>query len=241
MKKKIIVMLMVLLSVGLMAGHAAASDWEAIGGMAITEVTLDKWNGTIDDLNETYFDENGLIAQKGLPVNDVEKMDNIDRVPIVYLGAQKALTENWDGTIRYEYIFGGVEGSANIGGEEGSANIGGEEHEHTAETDVRLHGLAFLTDYNLNERWSLGGGLGFYRGTKNQNLVGSRFGKKEGDTDYDLDAVSYRLGLAYERSFAENWNVNAALGYIYMEIDDQDEGNVYSKGFSYSLGVGYNF
>ncbi|RCW60956.1 autotransporter domain-containing protein [Halanaerobium sp. ST460_2HS_T2] len=233
MKNKIIVLMMALLMVGLVAGNAAASEWEAIGGMAITEVTLDKWNTTIDDLNGGYFDEKGKILAKlppGSSIDQIEKMDNIDRVPIVYLGAQKALTEQWDGTIRYEYIFGGVEGSSEING-----------IKHTGETDVRLHGLAFLADYNLNDRWSLGGGLGFYRGTKNKKLVGPYFGKLEQDNDYDLDAVSYRLGVAYERSFAENWNLNAALGYIYMEIDDQDEGNVYSKGFSYSLGVGYNF
>lgn len=233
MKKKFIVMIMALILVGIAAGNAAASDWEAVGGLAITEVTLDKWNGTIDDLNETYFDEKGKILAKlppGSSIDQVEKMDNIDRVPIVYLGAQKALTDKWDGTIRYEYIFGGVEGSSEING-----------IKHTAETDVRLHGLAFLADYNLNDHWSLGGGLGFYKGTKNQKLVGQFFGAKEGDNDYDLDAVSYRLGVAYERSFAENWNLNAALGYIYMDIDDSNEGDVESKGFSYSLGVGYNF
>jgi hypothetical protein len=44
-------MMMALLLVGLMAGHAVASDWKTVGGLAITEVTLDKWNTTIDDLN----------------------------------------------------------------------------------------------------------------------------------------------------------------------------------------------
>lgn len=233
MKNKIIVVMMALMIVGLMAGSAAASDWEAIGGMAITEVTLDKWNATIDKLNTNFLDENATIPTAlGQSVIEVEKMDNIDRVPIVYLGAQKALNENWDGTIRYEYIFGGVEGSAYIDGKK-----------HTAETDVDLHGVAFLADYNLNDHWSLGGGLGFYRGSKSKKVVGDTFGFAgvAQDEKYDLDAVSYRLGVAYERPFAKNWNVNAALGYIYMEIDDQEEGNVYSKGFSYSLGVEYSF
>jgi hypothetical protein len=43
-KNKIIVLMMALMMVGLVAGNAAASEWEAIGGMAITETTLDAWN-----------------------------------------------------------------------------------------------------------------------------------------------------------------------------------------------------
>ncbi|MFW6030925.1 MAG: outer membrane protein [Halanaerobiales bacterium] len=226
MKNKIIVLVMALVIVGLTAGSAAASDWEAVGGVAITNVTLDKWNSTIDDLNTNFFNESNPGT------TNVEEMDNIDRVPMIYLGTKKEFKQNWVGSLRYEYIFGGVEGSANIGGDD-----------HTAETDVKLHGLALLADYNLNNRWNIGGGVGFYKGTKNKDIQGPVFtgyGLAE-DTDYDLDAVNYRLGVGYERSFAANWDFNAGLDYLYMEIDDEEEGNVYSKGFSYNLGLTYHF
>ena len=35
-----------------MAGSAAASDWEAIGGLQIVNVTLDTYNDTIDSFND---------------------------------------------------------------------------------------------------------------------------------------------------------------------------------------------
>ena len=43
--------MMALMIVGLMAGSAAASDWEAVGGMQIVNVTLDTYNDTIDTFN----------------------------------------------------------------------------------------------------------------------------------------------------------------------------------------------
>jgi len=51
-KNKIIVLMMALMIVGLMAGSAAASDWEAIGGLQIVNVTLDTYNDTIDSFND---------------------------------------------------------------------------------------------------------------------------------------------------------------------------------------------
>jgi opacity protein-like surface antigen len=218
---------MALMIVGLMVGTAAASDWEIEGGMSITNVTLDKWNATIDGLNKTVFNDASPV------INNAEKMDNIERVPMLYLGTSKKLNENWGASFRYEYIFGGVEGSSNVGGEA-----------HSAENDVKLNGVSALLNYELNKNWSLGGGIGLYKGTKTQTLEGSQLVGVPGvevEKEIDLDAASYRLGVGYERAFASNWSFNAGLDYLYMEIDDEDEGNVYSKGFSYNAGVTYSF
>jgi hypothetical protein len=81
MKNKIIILMMALMIVGLLAGSAAASDWEAVGGISITNVTLDKWNSTIDDLNN-------LVAsnfQGSISTSNIEKMDNIDKVPMLFI------------------------------------------------------------------------------------------------------------------------------------------------------------
>jgi len=249
LNKKITVLMIALMIVGLMAGSAAASDWEMTGGLAITETTLDVWNDVIDNLNDSF--ENGFTNPNTgttIPTRNEEKAENIDRVPMLFVGARKDINEKWTGELRYEYIFGTVEGEAEavIGGTNPS-NFVWEKQE--AKLDVKLHGITALADYQLNERWTVGGGVGIYNGTKNKDFEGEIFkalnasGKKvtPDDEDFDLDAMSYRLGVGYERGFAENWDFNANLDYLYIEIDDEDDGNVYSKGFSYGLGVTYSF
>ena len=219
--------MMALMIVGLMAGSAAASDWEAVGGLAITNVTLDKWNSTIDDLNTLVASD----FRGQIPTSNIDEMDNIDRVPMIYLGAKKELNDKWTANIQYEHIFGTVETDFDSAVGSGSAEI-----------DVALNGLAFLADYELNERQSVGGGVAFYKGTKDKNFEGQAFATSGlVDKEVDLDAVSYRMGVDYTRSFAENWNFNAGLDYLYLEMDDEEEGNVYSKGFSYNAGVTYSF
>lgn len=239
--------------VGLAGSSAAASEWEMTGGLSITETTLDVWNDVIDELNDSFvngFDlrDPATGAPFTIETKNEEKADNIDRVPMLFLGARKNINENWTGEIRYEYIFGTVEGhtyldsnAANYGFKPGSKQSG--------EIDVKLHGITVLADYNINDSWTVGGGIGIYNGTKNKSFDGAVFeainasGAKvtPKDKDFDLDAVSYRFGVGYKKAFAQNWDFDANLDYLYMEIDDEDDGNVYSKGFSYSLGVGYNF
>jgi len=136
-KNKIIVLMMALMIVGLAAGNAAASEWEAIGGIAITNVTLDKWNSTIDDLNTLVASD----FRGQIPTSNIDEMDNIDRVPMIYLGAKKELNDKWTANIQYEHIFGTVETDFDSAVGSGSAEI-----------DVALNGLAFLADYELNER-----------------------------------------------------------------------------------------
>jgi hypothetical protein len=244
--------MMALMIVGLMAGSAAASDWEMTGGLAITETTLDVWNDVIDNLNDSF--ENGFDFPDGsggtvtVMTENEEKAENIDRVPMLFLGARKDINEKWTGELRYEYIFGTVEGHTYL---DSNANLYGftPGEKQSAELDVKLHGITALADYQLNESWTVGGGVGIYNGTKTKKFEGAVFeaihasGKKvtPKDEDFDLDAISYRLGVGYERAFAQNWDFNANLDYLYMEIDDEDDGNVYSKGFSYGLGVTYHF
>jgi hypothetical protein len=158
-KNKIIVLMMALMIVGLVAGNAAASEWEAIGGLAITETTLDAWNEKIDRVN-TVFD--GSNPNVPVPASNVEKMDNIDRVPMIYLGAKKQINEKWAGIIRYEHIFGKIEGSSTLQGLP--------EPEHEGEIEVKLNGLAFLGEYELNERWALNGGIAIYNGDKSKKV-----------------------------------------------------------------------
>ncbi|TDO95114.1 outer membrane protein with beta-barrel domain [Halanaerobium saccharolyticum] len=227
MKNKIMVLMIALMLVGLMAGNAAAAEWKAVGGMAITNVTLDKWNSTIDDLNTLVAsDFKGAIA-----TSNIEKMENIDRVPMIYVGAKKRLNNKWTTTVQYERIFGAVETNFDSAVGSGSAEI-----------DVALNGIGILADYSLNQRWSLGGGIAFYKGTKDKDFEGQAFAASGlVDKEVDLDAVSYRLGVGYERSFADNWDFNAGLDYLYLEMDDDEEGNVYSNGFSYTAGLTYSF
>jgi hypothetical protein len=92
-KNKIIVLMMALMIVGLMAGSAAASEWEAIGGLQIVNVTLDTYNETIRDFNGAAEGASGVIS--------LEKYDSIDRVPLVYLGAKKEINDKWNLNIRY--------------------------------------------------------------------------------------------------------------------------------------------
>ena len=230
MKNKIIVLMMAFMIVGLMAGSAAASDWEAVGGMQIVNVTLDTYNDTIKSFNDA--------AEAVDP--DVDKFDSIDRVPLIYLGAKKEINEKWDLNIRYEYIFGEVEQSYNFGTDNYDNSIA-----------VDLHGLTLLADYEINENWYASGGLGYHQGTKTTELDGYVYetlvpsknpNVKSGKNEYDLDnGISVRAGVGYKRGFAENWDFNAQLDYIYIELDDEQQGNIYSKGFSYGLGVTYSF
>ncbi|PUU95529.1 MULTISPECIES: hypothetical protein [Halanaerobium] len=223
MKNKIIILMMALMIVGLLAGSAAASDWEAVGGISITNVTLDKWNSTIDDLNN-------LVAsnfQGSISTSNIEKMDNIDKVPMLYLGAKKKVSDKWTANIQYEHIFGAVETNFDSAVGKGSAEI-----------DVALNGLALLADYELSERWTTGGGVAFYKGTKDKNFEGQAFAASGlVDEKVDLDAVSYRWGIGYKRQFADSWDFNAGIDYLYLEMDDEDEGDVYSNGFSYKAGL----
>ena len=149
------------------------------------------------------------------------------------------MNEKWAGIVRYEHIFGTIEGSSTLQGLP--------EPDHKGEIDVKLNGLAFLGEYEINERWALNGGIGIYSGDKSKKFSGSAFATNPAtpaDKEYDLDAMSYRAGVKYSRSFAENWNFNANLDYLYMEIDDEDPTEttgIYSAGFSYGLGVTYSF
>jgi hypothetical protein len=207
-----------------------------LGGMAITETTLDAWNEKIDRVN-TIFD--GSNPSVPVPASDVEKMDNIDRVPMIFVGARKQINKKWAGVVRYEHIFGTIEGSSTLQGLS--------EPEHKGEIEVKLNGLAFLGEYELNQRWSLNGGVAIYDGDKSKKFSGSAFARNPAtpaDAEYDLDAVSYRAGVKYTKAFAENWDFNANLDYLYIEIDDEDpteETGIYSAGFSYGVGVTYSF
>lgn len=232
MKKKILVLLVMVGVILAATASAAASDWEMTGGFSIINVTLDKWNSTIDDLN-SLVDGNFNVL---IPTTNVDEMDNIEKVPMLSLGAEKALSDKWSARIEYEYIFGAVE-------TEFESFNGASYVDNEGEIKVDLHGIAFLTDYSLNDNWSLGGGVGFYKGTKSKKLTGPAFtaASLAADEDYDLDAVSYRFGVNYQKEISTNWDFNAGLDYLYMELDDEDEGNVYSKGLIYNLAVSYNF
>ncbi len=199
----------------------AESDWDLTGGMAITNVTLDTWNESIDELN---------VVMTSPLFGDAEEMDNIEKVPMIYIGATREVNEKLSTEFRYEYIFGAVEGSVKSPAGKG-------------EIDVKLHGLTGLVDYQLNDNWTVGGGLGFHWGTKTKDFDGALIlnAATPDHEEFDLDGMSYRLGLGYERAIAENWDFNGSLDYIYLELDDEEEGNVYSKGLSYNLGLAYNF
>lgn len=235
--------MMALMIVGLTAGSAAASEWEAIGGISITNVTLDQWNAKIDSVNSVLGAERSGLTNS----TNTDKMDNIDKVPILFLGAEREINDKWAAEFRYEYIFGGVEGEADVNLPPGvpGGPVLRAKAKHKAELEVKMHGLAALAKYKINDNWSTRGGIGIYDGTKTKKVKGPAFGSKEDDSDYDLDAVSYRLGIGYERSFAQNWSFNGNIDYLYMEIEDEDPGekdpNIYSKGFSYGLGLTYHF
>ena len=230
---------MALIIVGLMAGSAAASDWEAIGGLQIVNVTLDTYNETIDKFNTAAKTYPIFAGAPTSTTSDVDKFDNIDRVPLLYVGAKKELNEKWGLNIRYEYIFGEVEQSYTVGTDTYDNSI-----------EVALHGLTFLADYEINENWYATGGIGYHQGTKTTDLNGEVYegvsaakpSVEVGKNEYDLDnGISVRAGVGYNRSFATNWDFNAQLDYIYIELDDEQQGNIYSKGFSYGLGVTYHF
>jgi len=114
-----------------------------------------------------------------------------------------------------------------------------------------LHGLTFLADYEINDNWYATGGIGYHQGTKTTDLNGPVYeavsqdptnSVKTGENEYDLDnGISLRAGVGYKKNFAENWDFNAQLDYLYIELDDEQQGNIYSKGFSYAAGVTYNF
>lgn len=232
MKNKIIVLMMALMIIGLLAGNSAAAEWEAIGGLQIVNVTLDTYNDTIDSFND--------VANRYPPASNVDEFDNIDRVPLLYLGAKKEINDKWDLNIRYEYIFGEVEQSYSIGPASFDNSIA-----------VDLHGLTFLADYEINKNWYATGGIGYHQGTKTTDLNGGVYNTisqdpsnsvQTGENEYDLDnGISLRAGVGYNRSFAENWDFNAQLDYLYIELDDEQQGNIYSAGFSYGLGVTYSF
>jgi hypothetical protein len=200
-----------------------------IGGFQIVNVTLDTYNDTIDSFND---------AAKGVDPN-TDEFDNIDRVPLIYVGAKKTINDKWDLNFRYEYIFGEVEQSYSVPGNTYDNSIA-----------VDLHGLTFLADYEINENWYATGGIGYHQGTKTTDLNGPVYqgisakkpSVKTGENEYDLDnGISLRAGVGYKKNFAENWDFNAQLDYLYIELDDEQQGNIYSKGFSYAVGVTYKF
>jgi hypothetical protein len=233
--------MMALMIVGLMAGSAAASDWEAIGGLQIVNVTLDTYNDTIDSFNDAVeFYPVSVGTNAPISTSNLDKFDNIDRVPLLYLGAKKEINDKWDLNIRYEYIFGEVEQEYTESGISYDNSIA-----------VDLHGLTFLADYTINENWYATGGIGYHQGTKTTDLNGPVYtavsqdpnnSVQTSENDYDLDnGISLRAGVGYKRSFAENWDFNAQLDYLYIELDDEQQGNIYSKGFAYTAGLTYSF
>ncbi len=242
MKNKIIVLMMALMIVGLMAGSAVASDWEAIGGLQIVNVTLDTYNDTIDSFNDAAETYPIFAGGPTSTTSNVDKFDNIDRVPLLYVGAKKEINDKWDLNIRYEYIFGEVEQEYT---EAGTAAT------YDNSIAVDLHGLTFLADYNINDNWYATGGIGYHQGTKTTDLNGPVYDAVSQDTtnsvqtgknEYDLDnGISLRAGVGYNRSFAANWDFNAQLDYLYIELDDEQQGNIYSKGFAYTAGLTYSF
>jgi long-subunit fatty acid transport protein len=141
--------------------------------------------------------------------------------------------------IRYEYIFGEVE-----------QNYKTPLDSYDNSIKVDLHGITFLADYEINENWYATGGIGYHQGTKTTDLNGPVYrgvsikkpSVETGKNDYDLDnGISVRGGIGYKRSFAENWDFNAQLDYLYIELDDEQQGNIYSKGFAYTAGLTYHF
>jgi len=170
-------------------------------------------------------------------------MEEIERVPMLYIEAKRPVNDNWNAGLRYENIFGTVEGEATL------PTTG----EHTGEIDVEMDGIVLLADYNLAEKWSVGGGVGFYNGTKTKDFDGTAFETAEpingvnptpNYAEYNLDAVSYRLGLNYNNSFAESWAFKGGIDYLVMDVDDSDPTEteeVESRGFSFNAGVTYRF
>ncbi|MCC3144917.1 autotransporter outer membrane beta-barrel domain-containing protein [Halanaerobium sp. Z-7514] len=246
MKIKISLLVMALVIAALLSGSAAASDWQIIGGFNITNVTLDTYNNTIDRLNTVA--ETGVVGVNQLfTSSNLDKMDNIDRVPLLYLGVKRPINDSWDLNIRYEYIFGEVEQSYNAV----EVNESGIEGPHEGSIAVDLHGLTFLADYNIDENWYLSGGLGYHWGTKTTDFEGAVYNALDvspdsdleaGKNDYDLsNGISVRAGVGYVRDFADNWDVNAKIDYLYIELEDEQSGNIYSRGFSYTIGLGYDF
>lgn len=209
----------------------AQSNWRASSGLNITQVTLDKYNNTIDSLN-TLVDSN---FNGGIPTSNLDKMDNIDKVPLLFVGAETDLNDKYSLEVQYENIFGEVEQTF-------SSALDSTENKGTIEVDLK--GAAGFVNYRMSENWKIGGGIGFYNGTKNVKLDGTAYTAAglARDEEYDLSAVSYRAGLDYYRDFAQNWTFNGGIDYLYMELDDEEyDSDVYSSGFSYTAGVIYKF
>jgi len=236
LKFKISLIILTILFVSIFAVSAGAqSDWEAVSGFNITNVTLDTYNDTIDRFNG-YVDT-GLSGS--IPTSDFTEFENIDRVPLLYLGAKRPINEDWDLNIRYEYIFGEVEQNYSVGADSYDNSIA-----------VGLHGLTLLGDYSINDNWYASGGVGYHWGTKDTKLNGPVYDTigplsdsfDAGEQEYDLEnGVSLRAGIGYDREFAENWTFNGKIDYLYIELEDEGQGNIYSKGFSYTAGLSYNF
>ena len=153
--------------------------------------------------------------------------------------AKKEINDKWDLNIRYEYIFGEVEQNYSVGADSYDNSIA-----------VGLHGLTLLGDYSINDNWYASGGVGYHWGTKDTKLNGPVYDTigplsdsfDAGEQEYDLEnGVSLRAGIGYDREFAENWTFNGKIDYLYIELEDEGQGNIYSKGFSYTAGLSYNF
>lgn len=133
----------------------AQSGWEATSGFNITQVTLDTYNTTIDDLNES-------ISQ--IPYNtNIKEMENIDKVPMIFFGTNNQINEKYDVDLYYENIFGEVEttfdstnGVLPLGGE---ATYNLEADSNTGIIEVDLKGVSAIINYRLSENWGVGGGL----------------------------------------------------------------------------------
>ncbi|RCW48231.1 hypothetical protein [Halanaerobium sp. MA284_MarDTE_T2] len=206
MKCSIVLLIMVMLFIGSFAVTVQAeSDWEMTGGLAITNTTLDVWNESIDNLNK--------VLNKGV---NTEEMDNIEKVPMLFLGGRKNINEKWTTEIRYEYIFGTVEGEA-IMQSPSSRKL----QKHGGEIDVKLHGIVGMADYKLNENWTIGGGIGVYNGSKTKDFEGdilvnnllavdpvNDHNPTPNHEKYDLDGISYRFGVGYEKEITANWGFN---------------------------------
>jgi len=133
----------------------AQSGWEATSGFNITQVTLDTYNTTIDDLNESI---------SHIPYNtNIKEMENIDKVPMIFFGANNKVNKKYDIDLYYENIFGEVEttfdstnGVLPLGGE---ATYNLEADSNTGIIEVDLKGVSAIINYRLSENWGVGGGL----------------------------------------------------------------------------------
>ncbi len=264
MKKYLLVLMVIMISVLPFNALAADGDYQIVGGYLYTTLDPGDLNSVIANINE-MGQEVEIWAPEFITYNDLGKIEDGQGF---YVGIARELDNQAIVTGQYERFSTDASGSLVFNFEENNHTESSSvscfsynEIKLTADYDLEVQGVSLNYSPRVNDWLTLNGGIGYYWGDLDLNaaVVGKVDDESESLYDYSNNLelgknIGWKLGLGINKPLKDNVSFLANLNYRVLDLDieeDEDLNNLPEdfrlptsddfSGYELTVGIGIAF